>query len=384
MGDSLAGRNVRSIVVFKLRHIGDVLLSTPAFRALRQAFPEARIAAVVNEGTQEMLTGNPDIDRLVVFRRGRRDGGGKGRLREELALLRGLRSLRPDLAVSFTEGDRSAILSLLSGAKFRAGVAPARRGMWGKERLYTHLCPRPGLYRHQAMKDLDVLAAAGIPAADLRLRFFFLEEEKEGARRKLSGAGVSEGAPYAVVQPTSRWKFKCWTEEGMAGIVRYLAERGIVPVVTSGPDPSEVVQAERIAASSGVPAVSLAGRFSLKELGAAIADARLFLGVDSAPMHIAAAVGTTVIALFGPTGAFNWAPWEGIDWGYTAERPAGTRRVGRHVVVQKEGECAPSGGGGCGETRRSPVMEEITIEEVVEEVDRILGRNAGKAGPACG
>ena len=99
MGDSLAGRDLRSIVVFKLRQIGDVLLSTPALHALRQAFPGARIAAVVNEGTQEMLSGNPDIDRLVVFRRGRRDAGGKGRLREELGLLRGLRSLRPDLAV---------------------------------------------------------------------------------------------------------------------------------------------------------------------------------------------------------------------------------------------------------------------------------------------
>jgi len=370
MGDSLAGRDLRSIVVFKLRQIGDVLLSTPALRALRQAFPGARIAAVVNEGTQEMLSGNPDIDRLVVFRRGRRDAGGKGRLREELGLLRGLRSLRPDLAVSFTEGDRSAILSLLSGAKFRAGVAPARRGMWGKERLYTHLCHRPGLYRHQAMKDLDVLAAAGIPAADLRLRFFFLEEEKEGARRKLSGVGVPEGVPYAVVQPTSRWKFKCWTDEGMAGIIAHLSRKGIHPVVTSGPDPVEVAQADRVMTLSSVPCGSLAGSLSLKELGAAIASARLFVGVDSAPMHIAAAVGTPAVALFGPTGAYNWAPWEGIDWGYTADRPAGTRHVGRHVVVQKERDLLQRGKDA---GRRNAGMEEITLEEVAKAVDGILG-----------
>ena len=375
MRDSLLGREIRSIVAFKLRHIGDVLLSTPAFHALRKAFPGARIAAVVNEETQDMLSGNPDIDRILVFRRGRRNAGGKSRFGEELALLREIRSHRAEVAVNFTEGDRGATLSLLSGARFRVGVASARRSLWGKERFYSHLCPRPDLYRHQVWKDLDVLAAAGIPPGDLRLRFSFSEEEREGAHRKLSGAGMPEGVSYAVVQPTSRWKFKCWTEEGMAGVLGHLARREIMPVVTSGPEPSEVAQAERVVAASGGKAVSLAGRFSLKELGAAIASARVFVGVDSAPMHIAAAVGTPVVALFGPTGAFNWAPWEGIDWGYTAESTAGTRQVGRHVVVQKEGDLLQRGKD---EGRRNPGMEEITLAEVAEAVDRILLTEAGR------
>ncbi len=378
MQDSLLGRDIRSIVAFKLRHIGDVLLSTPAFHALRKAFPGARIAAVVNEGTQEMLSGNPDIDRILVFRRGQRDAGGNSRLREEISLLREIRSLRAEVAVNFTEGDRGAILSRLSGAQFRVGVAPARRGMWGKERLYTHLCPRPDLYRHQVRKDLDVLAAAGIPPGDLSLRFHVTEEVRKESRRKLSAAGVPEGSPYAVVQPTSRWTFKCWADEGMAGVVAHLSRNGIFPVVTSGPDPAEVAQANRVAASSGSAYALLAGRFSLKELGAAIAPARVFVGVDSAPMHIAAAVGTPVVALFGPTGAFNWAPWEGIDWGYTPERPAGTRRVGRHAVVQRDADRPPPGGGRGG---KSVSMEEITLGRVLDEIDRILGRGEERRGP---
>jgi heptosyltransferase-3 len=368
-------------VAFKLRHIGDVLLSTPAFHALRKAFPGARIAAVVNEETQDMLSGNPDIDQVIAFRRGLKDAGGKRRFRGELALLREIRSLRPEVAVNFTEGDRGAILSLLSGARFRVSVDPARRGLWGKERLFTHRCPCPDLYRHQVWKDLDVLAAAGIPPGDLRLRFSFSEEEREGAHRKLSGAGMPEGVSYAVVQPTSRWKFKCWTEEGMAGVLGHLARREIMPVVTSGPEPSEVAQAERVVAASDGKAVSLAGRFSLKELGAAIASASVFVGVDSAPMHIAAAVGTPVVALFGPTGAFNWAPWEGIDWGYTAERPAGTRRVGRHTVVQQEPEKPLPGNDGRGGTEKGICMEEITLGQVVDEIDRILGGSVKRRGP---
>ena len=382
MRDSLLGREIRSIVAFKLRHIGDVLLSTPAFHALRKAFPGARIAAVVNEETQDMLSGNPDIDQVIAFRRGLKDAGGKRRFRGELALLREIRSLRPEVAVNFTEGDRGAILSLLSGARFRVGVDPARRGLWGKERLFTHRCPCPDLYRHQVWKDLDVLAAAGIPPGDLPLRFHIPEKDEEESQRKLSAAGLPGGAPYAVVQPTSRWTFKCWTEEGMAGVVAHLSRKGVFPVVTSGSDRAEIDQANRVASSSGSPCASLAGRFTLKELGAAIASARVFVGVDSAPMHIAAAVGTPVVALFGPTGAFNWAPWEGIDWGYTPERPAGTRRVGRHVVVQKDADCLQKGKA---ESRRNPGMEKITLEEVLDEIDRSLGGTSGQGRPTeCG
>lgn len=372
-----AGREVGSVVVFKQRHIGDVLLATPVFRALRAAFPGARIAAAVNEGTEAMLIGNPDVDSLLVFGRSRREAGGRARWREEISFLRKLRSCRPDLAVQLTEGDRGAVLSLLSGARFRVGVAPGRPGMIGKERLFTHLCPRPGRYRHAVLRDLDVLGAAGIPPADLSLRFPFSEEDRGRAQGKLRLAGLPAGVPCAVVQPTSRWTFKCWTDDGMAGIVAHLFRRGFFPVVTSGPDPAEVEQAARVAARSGVPCALPGGTLSLKELGAAIAAARLFVGVDSAPMHIAAAVGTPVVALFGPTGAFNWAPWEGIDWGYGAGRKAGTRFVGRHAVVQKEWECVPCGKDGCDGSKRSRCMEEISLDEVTAAADRLLDRPPG-------
>lgn len=375
MGDSLLERNIRSVVVFKQRHIGDVLLSTPVFRALRAAFPSARIAAAVNEGTEEMLSGNPDIDRVVIFRRSRRDQGGMARLWEEARFLSEIRSGRPDLAVQLTEGDRGAILSLLSGAKFRAGVAPARRGLFGKEGIYTHLCPAPERIRHAVLRDLDVLAAAGIPPAERSLRFLFSPQDREEAIRKAKGAGFPQNGDFAVIQPTSRWTFKCWTDEGMAGVAAFLARKGIVPVVTSGPAPEEAAMAERILGMSRVEGVLLAGSLSLKELGALIASARLYVGVDSAPMHIAAAVGTPVVALFGPTGAYNWAPWEGIDWGYAPDRPAGTRHVGRHAVVQKEWEeIRPGKEAG----RKNTGMEEITLEEVVSAIERVLAAEAGR------
>jgi len=374
MAGSLLGRDIRSILVFKQRNIGDVLLSTPAIHALRSAWPRARIAVAVNSGTEAMVDGNPDIDRVIVFDRSARDAGGAGRWREEARFLGEIRAWRPGLAVQLTEGDRGAILAFLSGARFRAGLVPGRRGLWGKEKLFTHLSPLPSLYRHAVLRDLDVVGAAGIPPADPGLRFFFTEEDRSRAAALLSGAGVPDGVPYAVVQPGSRWKFKCWTDSGNAGLLAHLARRGLLPVITSGPDPEEVAQVERIRGLCPVSVASLAGRLSFRELGALISMARLYVGVDSAPMHLAAAVGTPTVAIFGPTGAFNWAPWEGIDWGYTAQMKGGTRFVGRHAVVQQAWDCVPCGKDGCGGTKRSRCMEEICLDEVTDTVDRILSR----------
>jgi len=225
MAGSLLGRDIRSILVFKQRNIGDVLLSTPAIHALRIAWPQARIAVAVNSGTEAMIEGNPDIDRVIVFDRSARDAGGAGRWREEGRFLGEIRAWRPDLAVQLTEGDRGAILAFLSGARFRAGLVPGRRGLWGKEKLFTHLSPLPSLYRHAVLRDLDVIGAAGIPPADPGLRFFFTEEDRSRASALLSGVGVPDGVPYAVVQPGSRWKFKCWTDAGNAGLLAHLARR---------------------------------------------------------------------------------------------------------------------------------------------------------------
>jgi heptosyltransferase-3 len=380
MGDSLAGRDVRSIIVFKQRNIGDVLLATPAIHALRCAWPSARIAVAVNSGTEAMVEGNPDIDRVIVFDRRTRDAGGAGRWREEGRFLGEIRAWRPDLAVQLTEGDRGAILALLSGARFRFGVAPARAGLLWKDRLFTHLAPRPDRFRHTVLKDLDVVAAAGIAPADTSLRFHVSEEDRRRAREKATEVGL-DGEPYAVVHPGSRWKFKCWTAAGMAGALDLLEDRGIRPLVTGAPDPDEHRIVREIVALRGRSVPTLVGVLTLKELGALTAGARLFVGVDSAPMHISAAVGTPTLAVFGPSGAFNWAPWEGTDWGYTPDRMSGFRVVGMHAVVQKDWECVPCGKDGCEGSKRSYCLEGTPLEEVRVALDRLL---AGERERPCG
>lgn len=377
--DNMAWREkVRSILVFKHRNIGDVLQATPAIHALRCAWPDAQIAVAVNSGTEEMVSGNPDIDRVIVFDRTAHDTGGRRRIREELRFLREIRSWRPDLAVQLTEGDRGAILAYLSGARIRIGVAPHRRGMFGKGRIFTYLAPPSGRWRHAVMMNLDILAAAGIRASDLRQRFHYSAEARENAARKRRDAGVADGVPYAVIQPASRWTFKCWTDGGMAAVARHLYERGIVPLITCGPDREEIDQVRCIAKLAKI-AAPLAGSLTLKELGALISDARIFVGIDSVSTHLAAAVGTPTVALFGATAAYTAAPWEGIEWGYTAQEPFGTRFVGRHAVVERKRSDGGAGGKSYDKSVMRRRMEEISPEEVIDAVDRVLkgGRPEG-------
>ena len=140
--------------------------------------------------------------------------------------------------------------------------------------------------------------------------------------------------------------------EAMARVIDTLEESGKArAVLTGGGEEKELKKIDNILKACRTRPVNLAGKVTLKQLAALSHRSRLFLGVDTAPMHIAAAVGTPVIALFGPSGEFNWGPW------------------GKgHVVIKKDWDCRPCGKDGCEGSKRSRCLEEISEEEVLKEV----------------
>jgi heptosyltransferase-3 len=352
-----------TILVIKFKHIGDVLLTTPAIHALKAAYPAARIHALVPRGTEPVLEENPDLAGVIPFAKPR--GRGPRRWRQELRLVRGLRALRPDLVVAMGKGDREAILGFLSGARWRVGFDAGRKGFLGRDRLLTHRVARTGR-EHVVEADLKLVEALGIAPPDRRLRLAVGAEDAAAAGRMLAEAGVGPGDALATVHPTSRWLFKCWRDEGMAAVMDHLAALGLRVAITSGPDPREVRKARHILGLARRPAVDLIGRLTLKQLAAVLRRSCLFLGVDSAPMHVAAAVGTPVVALFGPSGEHNWRPWgEG------------------HVVVAKDLFCRPCGQDGCNGSKRSDCLEMITEAEVIAAVDAQLRRQGLPAEPAA-
>lgn len=371
-------KDVKKILVIKLRHIGDVLLSIPIFRALRENFPNAHISALVNSGTEEVLTGNPLIDNIIVFDRNIKKMNPLKSFLNELLFLKSVRGKKFDMTVDLTSGDRAAIISFASGARYRLAYNPHKKGFLGKRYLYTHLAKKDGSL-HMVLQNLGLIKQFGITTEDLSVEIFIPEDAKTFVRKIIEVNNIKATDTVVHIHPTSRWLFKCWKDEYMAEVITWLAEQGIKVIVTSSPDKQEMDKAKRILSlvSSRIThhasrEIDLCGKTTIKQLAAITKASTLFLGVDSAPMHIAAAVGTPVIALFGPTGAYNWGPWDNSRYEKTITfekwteytRQNGIQKSGSHIVIQKDWECTPCGLLGCNNKKVSKCLYEIKPEDI--------------------
>jgi heptosyltransferase-3 len=242
----------------------------------------------------------------------------------------------------------------------RWGVAPEVKGrsrFW--QRSFSHFVRQPrGGPRHVVEANLDALRRLGIhPGGDERRLTMVPGAAAERTVDDLLGAAGLAGQPFVHVHPASRWQFKCWPAEKMAALLTRLQADGWPVVLTAAPDAGELAMIDAIQAHLRAPAVSLAGRLSLKQLAALTRRARLFVGVDSAPMHIAAAMQTPVVALFGPSGEAHWGPW--------------TEK--RRIVVNGGYSCRPCGIDGCGGGKVADCLVNLPVEPVFAACRELLG-----------
>jgi heptosyltransferase-3 len=297
------------ILVIKTKQLGDVLLCTPLFAALRSAFPGAEIVACVNPGGEQMLKGNEDVSGVMVAPNTAKLGLLE-RWRTELRFARELRRRKFDLAIDLTTSDRSALLTRISGAPVRLGYRSVK-GFVGRRKCYTKEV-QPVRGEHVVRKHLRILEGIDVRAKESPLVLRVSDEERRIVEALLwkEGVGANSGKQVFQVHPISRIAAKNWPVSFMAETVNAIAaESGWVPVITGSANAVEKAGIAELRKLLRVEHVDLGGRVSLKELGAVSERAKFFLGVDTAPMHIAAAVGTPVVALFGPSSERLWAPW---------------------------------------------------------------------------
>jgi heptosyltransferase III len=354
--DAINLSSLQRALVVKLRHHGDVLLSSPVFQVLKNRAPHAEIDALVYADTREMLAGHPAIAAIETVDRSWKRQGPTTQARFESALLQRLRGRDYQLVVHLTDHWRGAWLA--QALRPRWSVAPERSSrLW--DLCFTHRYKLPRLTpRHTVETNLDALRRLGIYPDEGEKRLVMQPGEEAAARVRglLAAAGLPAGG-YIHIHPTSRWLFKAWTESGNAELIRRLSRDGHRLVVTAAPDAREKAIVGRILAEAAVPVTDLSGQLSLRELGAVAAGARLFFGVDSAPMHIAAAMGTPVVALFGPSGEKTWGPWHVP-----------------HRVVTSEHPCRPCGNDGCGGGKVSECLATLPVERVVAAIHELLAR----------
>ncbi len=349
----MESEKVKKIIVFKLRNIGDVLLVTPVLRALKEKFTGARLVMVVCKGTEGVLENNPDVDEVIVFDRGLK---GLARLGHEIGLFLKMLSSSFDLAINLTEGERAMWYALLCGRGQRWGWVGHRSTRLDIRRwIYHKPISSDTLDLHEVETAYHLLRQAGLDLPVHPLRFRVDEPGKTWASAEWSKFGT-EG-PKVVVHPVSRWLFKSWSPESMAATIDWLQrERGARLIVTTGPNDKERAAAEKVVNLCKVRPTFLAGTCTLMQLAALTEQADLFFGVDTAPMHVAAAVQTPVVALFGPTSIRSWGPWKV-----------------RRKVLQKSCICNANGAKRlCDWEGTRDCLASITVDEVKQALDEML------------
>ncbi|MEW6002417.1 MAG: lipopolysaccharide heptosyltransferase II [Nitrospirota bacterium] len=321
---------VRKILIVKPSSLGDVVHSLPFLYALREKFSEAKIHWVIAGGLEDLLTGHPMVERLWIINKDawKKIINAKETLNELRELFKELRKEKYDLVVDLQGLLRSGVITAATGAPLRVGFAESREGSGF---FYTHKV-KAGKDIHAVDRYLKIADFLGCSLGDVRfpLPFNF---------NPLSTHSLP--SQYAAIVPGARWKTKMWPPENFGSLSSLLPLKTVV--VGSR---SDMNVAREIVANSKGKAISLAGRTNLKELIEVMKGARFVVSNDSGPMHIAAALGISVFALFGPTDPVRTGPYgEG------------------HVVIREDLSCAPCFKRSCKDMK---CMKSLSVRKVYE------------------
>lgn len=355
--DAVLLDRVRRALIIKLRHHGDVLLASPVLSVLKHHAPQAEIDALVYADTAQMLTLHPSLAQLHTVDRNWKRASRVAQARAEWRLFSALRARRYDLIVHLTDHPRGAWLARLLGAPYAVGPKLGSEACWWRGSFTHRYAQVKHNGRHVVERNLDALRRIGIqPNDDERgLTLIAGEDAQRRVCELLDNHRLQPGG-FIHLHPASRWLFKCWPVERNAALIDALGADGWPVVLTAAPERREQDMVAAILAASHCASVNLAGQLSLKELAALSAQARLFIGVDSAPMHIAAAVGTPVVALFGPSSDSDWGPWA----------------TDSRVIASTRHACRPCGLDGCGGGKVSECLTTLPVEPVLQAARALL------------
>lgn len=324
----------RRVLVIVTRRIGDVLLATPLIRSLKQAWPDAQIEALVFNGTQGVLLGNPDLHAVHTIPE-------RPRLLQHVALIMRLFK-RYDLALSLLPGDRPTLYAWLAGRR-RIGLLLDQRGQRWKQRLLDQWAPLDAVNTHTVRAYLALAGVLGIPAV----------AEVAVCWRPADAAAVDalfgkHCAALAVLHPYPKFRYKMWQQQGWIEVAQWLLDNGLRVALTGGPDADERAYVDAIARQLPDSVINTAGKLTLGGTAALLARAQFYVGPDTAVTHMAAATGVPTIALLGPSEPVKWGPWpKGHPANTNPWRRLGDQRVGNVQLVQGRAECVPCGLEGC-------------------------------------
>jgi lipopolysaccharide heptosyltransferase I len=356
------------ILIVKLSALGDVIHTLPVLTTLRRAQPEAHLAWLIEETFADLVRGHAALDRLIVWPRRTwtrlaRSGRLVSLVRSVRAFGRELRDTRYDRVLDCQGSVKGALWISRVRADRKTGYGPGIRHSEGSWWVLDERVPVVPEGTHALDRSLRLLEAVGLPRLPLRYDVPIGPDHEREAAELLGAAGLAGAQPFIAIHPMTRWRTKNWAPDRFARTADALVARGWPVLWTGGAADRPALDA--IAARMREPSARLDGRTSVMTLAALLRRARVVLCTDTGPMHLAAAVGTPVVALFGPTS------------------PAATGPYGdAHVVLRAGVECSPCFKRHC-HTRRYEKHACMLRLDVGQVVDAVIGQ-AARGGASLG
>lgn len=334
----------KKILIISVNWIGDVIFTTPFIRALREDHPDGYIACLIHPRCREMLKSNPRLNEIIIY-----DEEGRHRgLTGKFGLIYTLRKKKFDTAFILHRSFTKALIAYLAGIKERVGYPTKERGI-----LLTKTVEEPPCDTHKVEYFLNLARIAGIEPRDSSCEFFIEDSDRIFIKRLLEEAGVTEGDLLITICPGGNWDPKRWPRENFAKLSDLLIERLNARIAIAGAKKDIPLAEEIKKLMKGSPVIAC-GKTTLGELGALLAKSGLVIANDTGPMHMAVAMKTKVIALFGPT----------------SPRITGPYGRGDYRVISKNETCdVPCYDFTC---KDNGCMAAITVEDVLGEAEEML------------
>jgi len=335
---------VRKILVVRLRSIGDTVLSTPSLFALKRFLPDVEVDILVEDWVAPVLANHPHVNRVVSLER----GGFFARAN----VARELRATGYDVVYNLHGGTTATFLTRATGARHRVGFKTYQYAQ-----LHNHQAPSPLLLwgqqkTHSVEQQLALLGWTGVPVTDRpRTHLAVAPAAAEYVNQRLAEVGL-EDRKIALIHPAAAFDTKQWASQNFARVVEALAERGFASVAIAAPHENAII--ENLRSEAKVPMAAL--ELLLPEVTALAARSQLFVGNDSGIAHIAAAVGTPSVVVFGSSNRAHWRPWN----------------RGPADVVFEEMPCQPCHGYFCEQFAQPECILRVPVQRVVAAIERVL------------
>jgi predicted lipopolysaccharide heptosyltransferase III len=336
--------SVRRVLVIRLRSIGDTVLATPSLFALKRFLPHAQIDILVEDWVAPLLANHPHVDNVIMLER--------GGFIERLGVARELRAERYDVVYNLHGGTTATFLTRATGARHRVGFKTYQYA-----KLHTELVPSPLLLwgqqkTHSVEQQLALLGWTGVPVSDRpRTQLGISPAAVESVNQQLAAAGLGD-RKIALIHPAAAFETKRWATENFARVAEFVSERGLAPVAIAAPHEIGIIDHLLNESSAHVLSLDL----SLPEVTALAARSQLFIGNDSGIAHIAAAVGTPSVVVFGSSNIAHWRPWNRA----------------KAEVVFEELPCQPCHGYFCEKFPQPECILRVPVTKVAAAIERCL------------